>query len=635
MKKTKKVTALILLAGLFCVLSPQEKIQAANQFAVGYDISFVFEDNGQARVTHKISLTNQTPNLIADKYSLTISSDKVSDVSGSDALGALNISIKKQEGSTILIAKLNQQIFGLNKTVRFQISYLTDSLAIKRGLIWEVNIPQIVTSENVSGYRLEVSVPNSFGKLGKMTPTPDEQIQDVNRQKFIYNNKSNINSFGIGASFGDFQLFKFKLKYRYKNSNLYNVKVTIALPPDTEYQALYYDSLDPKPLNWEYDSSGNYLASYSVKRGANLEVIASGVVQIFNSEASFQTPTNWSKEQLDKFIKADKFIESNSSQIQKKAKELKDIKEIYDFVTSTLKYDFSRLENDSLGRRGALQALTKPEQSICTDFTDLFVALARAKGIPARGLVGFAYTDNTNLRPTKLEGLINTTVLHAWPEYYDYKLKRWVQVDPTWGSTTGGIDYFNKLDTNHFVFVINGEKSTFPIPAGGYKTSENQIDDVKVEFTDKLLNISSDFSFKLNRETLVAGFPGKGTLSVQNKSGRALFLGNLTVKTEKKSSLISPEKFNTGLIMPFETRTLKLNLRSNSLFDLKTEKIDFTLSGKVGQKDYSKTSQTNLKLRPFFSVNLEQIILLILLLIVTISFFIPLFSKNKQRNSLR
>jgi len=54
-------------------------------------------------------------------------------------------------------------------------------------------------------------------------------------------------------------------------------------------------------------------------------------------------------------------------------------------------------------------------------------------------------------------------------------------IDPTWGSTTSGIDYFKNLDLDHIAFVIKGSESEYPIPAGGYKF-ENASKDVNVRF---------------------------------------------------------------------------------------------------------------------------------------------------------
>ena len=137
------------------------------------------------------------------------------------------------------------------------------------------------------------------------------------------------------------------------------------------------------------------------------------------------------------------------------AKNLKTAKGIYDFVSTKLKYDYERVK-PNVERLGAVNALNNPNSAICMEFTDLFIALARAAGIPAREVNGFAYTENPKIQPLSL---VND-VLHAWPEYYDYEKGVWIPVDPTWASTTGGVDYFNKLDLRHFTFVMHGKSST-------------------------------------------------------------------------------------------------------------------------------------------------------------------------------
>jgi hypothetical protein len=58
----------------------------------------------------------------------------------------------------------------------------------------------------------------------------------------------------------------------------------------------------------------------------------------------------------------------------------------------------------------------------------------------------------------------------------------WIPVDPTWGHTSGGINYFDQLDLNHIVFAINGDSSQRPYPAGSYKLTESNNKDVTVTF---------------------------------------------------------------------------------------------------------------------------------------------------------
>ncbi len=630
-----KALAIVVIFTLGFSLFPIPKSVAAGQFSTGYDIVFDFGDDGVARVTHNVTLTNLTKDYFASEYCITTGSDKVSDVSGNDALGSLRITTTADStcpqvaGSTVLIAKLNQQAVGQNKSVKFTISYSVAGLARKNGSIWEVSVPQIVTNENLTSYKLTINIPKSYGTLGKMTPTAD-QVSDGAKVSYIFT--KNPNSAGVFATFGDYQVYQFTLKYRYKNKNLYSAKATIALPPDTAYQAMNYTSIEPKAVKSYTDSSGNYLADYIVKGNSSLEITAKGFAKITDNDKLFQNPQTYDSTQLTKFTKNDKYIDSQNAQIQKKAKELAGPKEIYDYVATTLKYDYSRLQSDSLGRRGSLNAINQPDKSICTDFSDLFVALARAKGIPSRGLVGYAYTDNTTLRPTKIEGLVDTTILHAWPEYYDKASGQWVQVDPTWSSTTGGIDYFTKLDTNHFVFAINGESSEDPLPAGAYKTSAKQNDDVSVEFAKVSSTVKPEVTLTLNKSKVISGFPQTAKLTVENKTGQAIFDSTLVLKSgEKTLGVLSDSSVELGTILPLEKREVQIKLRSSSLLDNKNVGLETKLLGKAGGAPYEKQINNQIKVKPFFSFEPQQIALLIVLLLVAVSFLYPYYYRFRHK----
>ncbi len=68
----------------------------------------------------------------------------------------------------------------------------------------------------------------------------------------------------------------------------------------------------------------------------------------------------------------------------------------------------------------------------CNEHTQLFVALARAAGIPARVATGLAFLDGK-------------FYYHAWPEVW---LARWAAVDPTFGQFPA--------DASHLRFIIGG-----------------------------------------------------------------------------------------------------------------------------------------------------------------------------------
>ena len=79
----------------------------------------------------------------------------------------------------------------------------------------------------------------------------------------------------------------------------------------------------------------------------------------------------------------------------------------------------------------ALQVLAT-RRGDCNEHTQLYLALARAAGIPARSAVGLAYLDGK-------------FYYHAWPEVY---LGSWVAVDPTFGQFPA--------DAAHLRFVNGG-----------------------------------------------------------------------------------------------------------------------------------------------------------------------------------
>ncbi len=68
----------------------------------------------------------------------------------------------------------------------------------------------------------------------------------------------------------------------------------------------------------------------------------------------------------------------------------------------------------------------------CNEHTQLYLALARAAGLPARAAAGLAYVNGK-------------FYYHAWPEVY---LGRWVAVDPTFGEFPA--------DAAHLRFVVGG-----------------------------------------------------------------------------------------------------------------------------------------------------------------------------------
>lgn len=145
----------------------------------------------------------------------------------------------------------------------------------------------------------------------------------------------------------------------------------------------------------------------------------------------------------------------------------------YGFVNTYLKYD------DAYGNKGAYSALIN-KKGVCEDYSELFVALLRASGVPAR-IVGGFWVDKDK------SGNVVGSTRHAWAEYYlpEYG---WVPVEPTNIYYTDGkkkIDwnYFSQLPTNdHIITGYNVNNSIDGTATVRYYGSPVKLyQDVKIE----------------------------------------------------------------------------------------------------------------------------------------------------------
>jgi len=139
--------------------------------------------------------------------------------------------------------------------------------------------------------------------------------------------------------------------------------------------------------------------------------------------------------ELAEFLKPTGRYQSDAPEIVAKARQIvgenndsaKVAQAICTWVYANLRADGNDVD-DALGalRRGAAG---------CKGDTALFVALCRAAGLPARGVVGVAYAP-----------IIEGFGAHAWAEVY---VGKWIAVDPAWGqpiATTARIKFGGEED---------------------------------------------------------------------------------------------------------------------------------------------------------------------------------------------
>jgi hypothetical protein len=130
--------------------------------------------------------------------------------------------------------------------------------------------------------------------------------------------------------------------------------------------------------------------------------------------------------ELRDFLKQEKYIEKNDPKIKEIAQgiegqtEVDIVKKIYNYVADNIEYTVH-------GRSdwGAVKALQK-KKGDCSEYADLFVALCRAKKIPARVATGYIVRSSA------------VSSKHNWVEVY-LKDFGWVPFDPAWGDVKNTI----------------------------------------------------------------------------------------------------------------------------------------------------------------------------------------------------
>lgn len=601
---------------------------ASSDFSASFVSNYVIDTNGRTNVVQKISLKNLTKNLFAKEYNLTLGTTKIDNIQASDSLGAIDPEIKKDTDSTLIHLVFNDKVVGSGKSLNFELDYSVDDIANKNGLIWEVNIPKISIEEDISSYKVTLKVPPEFGQLHYVTQKP---ISSDNGVYQFEGGEAAKN--GISLALGDFQIFNFALKYHLQNNSFFPTSAKVALPPDRDYQQMVFDRFDPTPTSIDVDPDGNYIANFSLKGKQKLAVTVAGQAKIVEPHRELQK-IPLEKIQPNQYLSSERYWEANDPAIVKLAKELKTPEAIYGFVSTNLKYDYNRLNEDKIERLGALGALKNKNSAICMEFTDLFIALARSAGIPARELNGYAYTQNKKLRPTSLGLTSQNDVLHAWPEYWDKVSSRWIPVDPTWAATSG-VDYFHKLDTNHFVFSIKGASPLGPLPAGTYKIpGEKNNGDVQIQFANQDFQVTPDIEISASDlDSVPAGFSKTGLIKVKNISNVAIFNGSLSLNSNDLKVLTNnPQTFE--VILPGQTGNLEVKLDSDLKTSTNTDLLARVNYQSLG-KDFSKESSFKVLIKPIFLPSAKIFLILIFgtlaFLATVFAVFLQLKSFNKSK----
>lgn len=228
------------------------------------------------------------------------------------------------------------------------------------------------------------------------------------------------------------------------------VAVAKSFPP---YQYTELSRVEPLYTELQQDIVGNLIAYFQLSdltAGAEKEIVFTYRTQVFPMTFD-EKLLHWKIDDyapddpiVTYYLQTEELVESDHPEIRAKARKLTyasgnqlngSLQKMYDFVRTNLPY----IETEKA--KGALYALQGGKECDCNEFSMLFTALNRARGIPTRLVHGYLYNPNRE-----------RNIAHAWTEVYTPD-GYWIPIDPTSGRDRPQ-QYFAKINSRQVAMWI-------------------------------------------------------------------------------------------------------------------------------------------------------------------------------------
>jgi len=408
-KQLKKL--FIFIAIIF--ITNTEVFAINEQFLLDLNFNYSVGKDNEVLVDKKIGIINLENELSVTSFTQNLEEYNYYDLVAKDSQGAVEFKEIDEENTKRIVIPLRGVKIGKNQVNNLEINYKSKDLIKKIGSIYFFNLPRI-PKNNVKNLNISITVPKDFGQLIFISPTNYEKEERGENIIYTFKNNSSLDQ-AISASFGEYQIINFNIKYELGNDSNWFVNKEIALIPDIlKYQEIAFKELNPKPTNIRIDEDGNYLAKYRINPKSKLEINFKGSVRIYGNQIDTsgggffsEIPDNIT----ETYTRSQIYWESSSEEIRDIGNTLKDekisvvqnAKKIYDFLTENYNYNFEIGKDSQVERHGALKALKRETLMGCMEFTDSFIAIARSMGIPAREINGYAFSDDPTKKPINIE----------------------------------------------------------------------------------------------------------------------------------------------------------------------------------------------------------------------------------------
>ncbi|HKR13514.1 MAG TPA: transglutaminase domain-containing protein [Pyrinomonadaceae bacterium] len=242
----------------------------------------------------------------------------------------------------------------------------------------------------------------------------------------------------------------------------------------------------------------------SVEQKSANELVVTIAARRSSGDKKIQLPVT--EPSLSAFLKATGEFAANDKSVIDQAKQIAgDDRDAWSVARKLADWTYNNLEWKSVSRAGAAETLATREAD-CSEFSQLYVAMARSLGLPARLVSGLAHSG------TSFGG-------HAWVEVW---AGEWVELDPTWG--THFVDATHIRNTNGSL-VTAASLNMIDLEVLETRRSVSEFQKSAKALTDHLVKAitlaeKSDVEASLDVATLTDEFMGQGSWDGLNEDER-------------------------------------------------------------------------------------------------------------------
>ncbi len=292
---------------------------------------------------------------------------------------------------------------------------------------------------DIASQSVTISTDLSRGVAATIGPAPTDSQLTTGRQYVTWTEKKGPLNQAVGLMFGDQAVAKLDFRANLKNNSWWWQTMTITLPPDTNQQQVFIDSISPEPSSVTLDTDGNVLANYHLapKQSVDVEAKATVVLNniVYDLKGNNDSLSAIPQDLVDRYTVATDVWVDGSIQVDTTDKPVIGIvEEVYNEIVKT--------------QSGSVDATSGFDT--VKNFSDQLVGELRAGGVPARTIIGTS-TSNGNQ-------LFSEAIDHAWVEAYIPHIG-WMSIDPYYEIFS---DSFGTTDARKIGLVLRGIEDDYP-----------------------------------------------------------------------------------------------------------------------------------------------------------------------------